>query len=119
VLTALTLVMVGLLGLRHQAAVAHVADQAGRLVHAQTDEALAAHDRTAHATHLHERAPAGHDDGACSLLAVAHQAAVSTPRFDAQRIAAAQQLIAIPPQAPVRTLDGYRLAPKTSPPRVA
>jgi len=116
-IAALTLVLVGLLGRGHEAAVAHVDDGAGRLVHAQNDEALAAHDRTSVATHLHEHAPADHgDSGVCSLLAVAHQVAIATLHIDAVPLVHEQVAVAIALASSTRTVAQYRLAPKTSPP---
>lgn len=115
---ALTLVLVGLLGRGHAAAVAHVEDTAGRLVHAENDEALAAHDRTTAATHIHEHDPGHHaDSGACSLLAVAHQVAIATPHLAAVPLVHEQAAAAFELASATRVTAQYRLAPKTSPPR--
>jgi hypothetical protein len=116
-IAALTLVLVGLLGRGHEAAVAHVEDGSGRLVHAENDEGLAAHDRDSDATHIHEHSPDGHaDSGACSLLAVAHQVAIATPFIDAVPLVHEQVAVAIVVASSTRTVAQYRLAPKTSPP---
>lgn len=115
---ALTLVLVGLLGRGHAASVAHVEDTAGRLVHAENDEGLAAHDRSQAATHLHEHDPSHHaDTGACSLVAVAHQIAIATPHLDAVPLGHEQIAATLPIESSARVIAQYRLAPKTSPPR--
>lgn len=114
---ALTFVLVGFLGRGHAAAVAHVEDPAGRLVHAENDEALAAHDRSTAATHIHEHDADHHaDSGACSLLAVTHQVAIATPQLDAVPLVHEQVAAAIPLESVARVIAQYRLAPKTSPP---
>ena len=117
-IAALTLVLVGLIGRDHAAAVAHVETSNGRLVHAEAnDEGLAAHDRSTLATHLHEHAPANHvDPASCSLVAVAHQVAIATPHPIVHAIACEAQTPALAGSALVHPLAPYRLAPKTSPP---
>ena len=116
-IAALTLVLVGLLGRGHEAAVAHVEDGAGRLVHVETDQGLDSHDRSSVATHVHEHAPAEHaDSGACSLLAVAHQVAIAAPFIAAVPLVHEQVAVVIAVESSTRTVAQYRLAPKTSPP---
>ena len=116
VVTTVTLLLVGLIGRGHAADVAHVEDEHGRLVHAQQDEALAAHDRTTRTTHLHEHAPAHADAGACSLLATVHQAAIASVTASFTSRAVAHVVAPLRAHASIYSLGGYRLAPKTSPP---
>ncbi len=111
---ALILLVVGWLGARHEAEVAHGRDEAGRAVHAQE---LADHHTLGATAHLHGREVHEHA-GACMLLAIAHLPfAVAAPPTS---VVATQEFIAASGArrtAPPRTtLAAYRLAPKTSPP---
>ncbi|MEJ7596400.1 MAG: hypothetical protein WKG01_00705 [Kofleriaceae bacterium] len=115
VVATVAFLLVGLLGRGHAAEVAHVEDGKGRLVHAQNDDALAAHDRTSRATHLHEHA--AHDDtGACSLLAVVHQAAIAALAPTSIVHAVEHATVLVSARGTVHPSVDYRLAPKTSPP---
>jgi hypothetical protein len=113
-LSAALLIVIGLLGARHEASVAHVRDQKGDLVHAQE---LADHHKTGPAAHMHGREDHAHASGACALLAFLHAPAVAArPPGAALVLAVAHELGAPAIAAAHVTIAGYRLAPKTSPP---
>jgi hypothetical protein len=112
-ITAALLLIVGWLGARHEAEVAHVRDHKGDMVHAPR---LEGHHEVGPTAHLHGREVHSHDDGRCSLLAVAH-ASIAVAKPAAAVIAALAQEVGAPPVAAVHSaIAGYRLAPKTSPP---
>src|SRR5690242_1664120 len=73
--TAVLLLLVGWLGARHEAEVAHVRDQRGDVVHAQE---LAEHHEESAVAHLHGRESHEHAPGACELLAITHAPLVAT-----------------------------------------
>ena len=113
-LSAAFLLVVGLLGARHEAEVAHVRDQKGDLVHGQE---LAEHHEAGPTADMHSREAHGHAAGACALLASLHAPAVSARPPAAVIASAGTQEICAPPIAAVHGgIAGYRLAPKTSPP---
>jgi hypothetical protein len=112
-LSAALLLVIGLLGARHEAEVAHVRDGKGNFVHAQK---LADHHEAGPAAHLHSRAEHRHA-GDCELLAFLHAPAVSATPVAAIAAPALADELGAPPIATVhRAIAGYRLAPKTSPP---
>jgi len=110
---AAVLILVGWLGAHHRAAVAHVHDPSGSLVHAAE---LADHHAADTATHLHGRADHRDAPGACTLLATLHARPTAGPAVaavaDAAILPAPPPAIALVPPA----IATYRLAPKTSPP---
>ena len=113
-ITALWLVVCGVLAMQHEAAAAHVLDGAGAYVHAN---ALTGH-HTGVDSDIHGQRDPQADSGHCALLNGFHQAA----RADVTRPAVGCawhtiQTLSAPGRARVvaRT-DVYRLAPKTSPP---
>ncbi len=111
---AALLVVIGLLGARHEAEVAHVRDQRGDLVHAQE---LAEHHHTGPAAHLHGREDHAHAPGACALLATLHASATASRPLAAAVAPGVAHDLGAPPIAAVHGgIAGYRLAPKTSPP---
>ncbi len=113
-LSAVLLIVVGLLGARHEAEVAHVRDQKGDLVHAQE---LADHHHAGPSAHLHGREDHDHAPGACSLLAVLHASAdASRAQVAVAAPSIVHDLLAPPIAAVPGAIPGYRLAPKTSPP---
>lgn len=115
-LSAALLVVVGLLGARHEAEVAHVRDRMGEFVHAQR---LSDHHEAGPAAHLHGRDDHRHAPGACGLLAVLHAPAVSSRPVALAAAPAVARDLEAPAIAPVHgAIAGYRLAPKTSPPAV-
>ena len=113
-LSAALLIVVGLLGARHEAEVAHVRDPQGAFVHAQK---LSGHHESCSAADMHGRDEHRHASGACGLLAVLHGSAISSrPPAVAAAPAIARDLEAPPIAAVPAAIAGYRLAPKTSPP---
>jgi hypothetical protein len=113
-LSAVLLIVAGLLGARHEAEVAHVRDQKGDLVHALK---LADHHQTSPAAHLHGREDHSHAAGACTLLAVLHAPAVAArPPAALPAPSVVNDLLAPPIAVVPGAIPGYRLAPKTSPP---
>jgi hypothetical protein len=113
-LSAALLIIVGLLGARHEAEVAHVRDRKGDVVHAQR---LAEHHEAGPTAHMHSREASRHDLGACDLVAALHAAVVSSRPPAAVAVAAIARDLGEPPIAVIHgAIAGYRLAPKTSPP---
>ena len=113
-LSAALLIVIGLLGARHEAEVVHVRDQRGDFVHAQR---LAEHHEAGPTAHMHSREAHRNEVGACALLAALHAAAVSPRPPAAVAVAAIARDLGAPPSAAVHgAIAGYRLAPKTSPP---
>src|SRR5215216_3882013 len=93
-LSAALLIVVGLLGARHEAEVAHVRDQQGDLVHAQK---LAEDHEAGRAADMHSREAHRHAPGACALIAALHGSAISTrPPGVAAVVSLAQELGAPP-----------------------
>jgi hypothetical protein len=112
VVAAITLVLGGLLGMRHAAEVAHVRDpHSGDIVHAQ---ALSERHEQDAASHVHGCVVRDHEDS-CSLLAAAHATPGARSTTTVAR-ASVTAVVAIPVTAPWLAIAGYRLAPKTSPP---
>ena len=107
------LVLAGLLGLRHEADVAHVVDGRGAFVHA----VRAIGHRAARAEHLHERAAGDRGDD-CSLAAALRQPGVTRAAIALVPARSVPRALAAP-AARATTIAAaiYRLAPKTSPPR--
>jgi len=113
-LSAVFLLLVGVLGARHEAEVAHVRDQRGDFVHAQQ---LADHHESGAAADMHSRDEHRHVAGACGLIAILHGSAVSARAPAVAAAAAVEGDLGAPPSAAVHGgIAGYRLAPKTSPP---
>lgn len=112
ILASAWLIAAGVLGLRHEARVAHAIDAHGVAIHG----AHAHGHRAGAADHLHAGGGA-HLDDACALCAASHQ---SVARHAAPSLTATIAPIAIrsprAPVAPVEAVARYRLAPKTSPP---
>lgn len=114
--TTLILLCVGFLANRHEAEVAHVREQSGRIVHAQE---LAEHHEISTNAHLHGREVHEHA-GDCSLLALAHERLTTTPIVLVTLPVAATTKVEIVPVHEARAVAGaYRYAPKTSPPVTA
>jgi len=114
-ITAIWLVVCGVLAVRHEAITPHVVDRSGAIVHAPV--LLSQH--TTPDADVHGRTHSEADHGDCAVLTAFHHAAsarvtapalvaaVHTPcPFDAPRAS---------PSAATAAL--YRLAPKTSPPQ--
>ena len=112
--TALTFLLVGLFARHHEAEAAHVREQSGRIVHAQS---LSEHHEVSTNAHLHGREVHKHT-GDCSLLVLAH-----APLLDAAAVVIATPVASSTPVVVARALGtastrvGYRIAPKTSPPQ--
>ena len=107
------LVVAAVLGLRHEAEVAHATDATGMVVHGPS---LVGH-HEAGSSDLH--APiAGHDDGICWLSVMLHQPGVSSVHGAATVSPLEQIDLRAPqtPRSPSATAALFRLAPKTSPP---
>lgn len=116
-ITALWLVVFGVLAMRHEADTAHVGDGAGGYAHAPALAGV----HGGGASDIHGQRDAHADNGHCTLLTAFHQATRST-MFAAVIPATAQLLHAVVARsAPcaIVTARVYRLAPKTSPPRAA
>jgi len=113
---AVLFVTSGVLGIRHEAQVAHVLDRStGLIVHAQH---LAGHHAPNKSSDIHGQADGG-DHDACALSAAIHQPAISGGT--AIVAFATPSLLAFDPprgRAAVAA-DVYRFAPKTSPPIAA
>jgi len=113
-ITALWLVVCGVLAMRHEATTAHVLDRAGVYVHALE----LAHAHTGANSDIHAQRDPHADSGHCALLTGFHQAAsadVAPPTVAAAPHAFTSH--AAPRLRPaVARGDVYRLAPKTSPP---
>jgi hypothetical protein len=113
-LSAALLIVVGLLGARHEAEVAHVRDRRGDFVHAQK---LVDHHEVGPVAHMHSSEEHRHAPGPCALLAALHGSAVSSrPPAAIAALPAAHDLGAPLIAAVHGAIAGYRLAPKTSPP---
>jgi hypothetical protein len=116
-LSAALLIVMGLLGARHEAEVAHVRDGNGDLVHGQE---LAEHHENGAAAHMHGREDHSHIEGACGLLAVLHAPAVASRPPAALVPLAVSHELTVPAIAAVHgAIPAYRLAPKTSPPALS
>lgn len=112
--TAVLLLLVGWLGARHEAEVAHVRDQRGDVVHAQE---LADHHEVSSTAHLHGRESHEHAPGVCDLLAITQAPVVAAePPAALARAVSGQALGAPIVETAGGTIAGYRIAPKTSPP---
>jgi len=113
-ITALWLVVCGVLAMQHEAAVAHVLDGAGDYIHAN---ALTGH-HTGGDSDIHGQRDPEADSGHCALLSGLHQAAsADVTRPTVGIVSHAMQMLRArrSARATART-DVYRLAPKTSPP---
>lgn len=113
-ITAVWLVVCGVLAMRHEAQVAHVRDRAGAYVHART---LVGH-HAGHDADIHGQRNPDADAGECGLLTAAHQpvsAHVQTPAVVTTAHATCAQ---DPPHMAIPAIATaiLRLAPKTSPP---
>jgi hypothetical protein len=117
---AASIVLVQLLALHHEAAVAHTeVARTGAFVHGQ---ALGEHHELSSTSHLHSTNTARHEDsGACTLLsALDHATVVPAALAPLQAIAPAVHLrVAQPNAPPVVTRQLLLVAPKTSPPVAA
>ena len=115
--TALWLVVGGVLVGHHEATVAHVRDAVGAYVHGQ---ALVGHHDGRHSD-IHGQRDAGSDAGPCALLSTFHQPA--SAEVAAPAVVTTACAISVWQSAPpaIATIAGavYRLAPKTSPPATA
>ena len=113
-LSAVVLILVGWLGARHEAEVAHVRDQRGDVLHA---EELAEYHEVGPSAHLHGRADHSHAPGACALVAIAHAPLVAAEAPAGLALAVSAQELGAPVVAEAGgTIAGYLIAPKTSPP---
>lgn len=113
-ITALWLVVCGVLAMRHEATAAHVLDGAGAYVHAN---ALTGY-HTGHDSDIHGQRDPEADGSHCALLNGFHQAASADVAPPSVRcVPHTIQTLRAPSRAraAART-DVYRLAPKTSPP---
>ena len=114
---AAVLLLVGWLGARHEAEVAHVRDQRGDVVHA---EELAGHHEVDRAAHLHGREDHAHAPGACELVALAHASLVAAQAPAGLALAVFVEELGAPVAVEAGgTIAGYLIAPKTSPPALA
>jgi hypothetical protein len=113
-ITALLVLVGGLLAARHEAAVAHARDRAGGYVHARTLEST----HTGHSSDIHGQRNPGAETSDCAVLTALHQ--VSSANVAAPAIAAIAHTyrdLPVPRALPAAAIaDVYRLAPKTSPP---
>jgi hypothetical protein len=111
--TTLILLCVGFMANRHEAEVAHVREQSGRIVHAQ--QAAEHHEASTNA-HLHGIESHKHA-GDCSLLALAHEriAIASAPAL-AIPVESSAAFVPAAAHDIVVARATYRIAPKTSPP---
>lgn len=115
-LTALWLVLCGVLGLRHQALVDHARDdRTGSLVHAP--RMTGHHDARSAGADLHGRHDASDEDGPCALVSV-HPAGIAQPAALSDFITVGRPVAraALVLQRAIPAESVYRLAPKTSPP---
>lgn len=113
-LGAAFLLLVGILGARHEAEVAHARDRLGNFVHGQ---ALTEHHEEGPTSDMHGRTAHRHAAGPCALLAALHAPAVWAQPPAAPVAALAVRENPAPRAAAVHgRIAGYRLAPKTSPP---
>ncbi|TMQ02707.1 MAG: hypothetical protein E6J91_50525 [Deltaproteobacteria bacterium] len=113
-ITAVWLVVSGVLAAHHEAVVGHVRDRSGAYLHAPT---LVGH-RAGGAADMHGERKRTADVGDCALLTAFHQAAsarVATPAVVTAARAIDVQVTAGAAIAAIATAV-YRLAPKTSPP---
>lgn len=116
-ITAVWLVVCGVLAMRHEARVAHVDDGAGGYVHAS---ALAGAHRGGDSD-IHAPRDADGHAGHCALLAAFHQAAsaaTAAPQLSCTAQAVRRADSSATPRI-VAVAGVYRFAPKTSPPRAA
>ncbi|HWU86961.1 MAG TPA: hypothetical protein VN253_06785 [Kofleriaceae bacterium] len=113
-ISAALLLLVGWLGARHEAEVAHVRDQRGGIVHA---EGLVDRHEVSPSTHLHGREAHAHATGACELVAITHAPLIAAQPPTGVALAVVAQELGAPPKAGIgAALATYRIAPKTSPP---
>jgi hypothetical protein len=111
------LLLAGLLGMRHEARVAHVFDrQTGELRHAH---AMVGHHEGDHSDY-HGTSDPDSDNDTCAIATALHQSVCvgSTPSIvsaPSVELGSAQ----LRPIVATITVSVYRLAPKTSPPTVA
>ncbi|MDX2090894.1 MAG: hypothetical protein SFX73_23745 [Kofleriaceae bacterium] len=119
IIAACTMVLAGMLALRHETAVAHVRDHAtGTLHHAH---ALADHHEQGHEPstppHLHRRHVEAHAEGNCCALLGLQKSTVlpSTAHMGTARPAVTLAIVTVVDTTPSARAV-YRLAPKTSPP---
>lgn len=115
-LTALWLVLCGVLGLRHQTLVDHARDdRTGSVVHAP--RMTGHHDARSATADLHGRHDTGEDDGPCALASV-HSVGIAQPlRIAAILVEAGPIEGALPASRLAISAESiFRLAPKTSPP---
>lgn len=114
-ITAVWLVLCGVLAMRHEATTAHVGDGAGGYVHARV---LAERHRGADSDFHGQRDPEA-DAGHCAILTGFHQPASAASAAPIELITV--DAVRVPDLAhsatPRARGDVYRLAPKTSPPR--
>jgi hypothetical protein len=113
-ITALWLVVCGVLAMRHEASTAHVLDRTGAFVHARE----LAHRHTGPVSDIHAQRDVDVDSEHCALLTGFHQAAsadVARPTVACAALAIEAVRLLPAPRAAAR-VDVYRLAPKTSPP---
>ncbi len=113
-ITALWLVMCGVLAMRHEASTAHVVGRTGLFVHGKA--LIGAH--TGHDSDVHSQRNPEADAGECAVLTASHQAAcaeIAAPHTVAAAATIESQSAPRVALAPTATAV-YRLAPKTSPP---
>lgn len=115
--TALWFLVFGLIGASHEARVAHVIDaQTGSVLHAP---ALTG-SHTNHQSDVHPSDAAAEHD-VCAMAQALHQA--SSVSVACTHVSIAPELVVAADPIAERTIttpgDVYRLAPKTSPPRIA
>jgi hypothetical protein len=113
-ITAVWLVVCGVLAMHHEASVAHVRDRAGAYVHAR---ALLGHHAGGDADIHGQRTPDA-DAGDCALLTAAHQAASAHVTAPAVVTTVRTSWVQHTRHAAIPAIATaiLRLAPKTSPP---
>jgi hypothetical protein len=116
-ITALWLVLSGVLAMQHEASTLHIRDRAGGFVHA----ALLTGHHTGSDSDIHGQRDPDADTGDCALLTTFHQAAsaeTSAPVLVV--VSGTTHTLHVPRRvAASRATAVYRLAPKTSPPTAA
>lgn len=116
---ACSILVTGLLALRHETTVAHVREAlTGALAHAH---ALADHHEQSATPHLHGRDVEAHPEaGACALLAALDHATILADAPAGLAAAPSAVALEVPATDAVITPRAlYLLAPKTSPPAIA
>lgn len=113
-ITAVWLVVCGVLAMRHEAQVAHVRDRAGAYVHAR---ALLGH-HAGHDADVHGQRNPDADAGDCALLTAAHQPVSAHATAPAVITTARATCVQALPRTAIPAIAAaiLRLAPKTSPP---